>query len=338
MAPAPRPSETKATKNVWSDLPRRLTTIGIGVPIFWWLLQQSWSALTLFMGIHALAAWEYSQLVVRHSLSRQHQSTKESSSISKLVSWWFFPCLSLVTASVHDDALFHVILVVTSALLFLWTETFLSVEQQPSQDINNRDEVTPHYQSSTSLYFYYYLQGLVHVTLPFHAWYELCRQEKPYCHYHTVSLLLIVWNCDNGALICGRLFGKRMQQQHQPQQPLWLQRISPSKSMVGLWGGWWGGLLTTLWLPSFWAMIHSTSLRQEHDFYWDHATFRRRLLVGTVLACLAVLGDLWESRLKRNFHTKDSGVLLPGHGGVLDRFDSSFLAVLFYRYLTTTNK
>jgi CDP-diglyceride synthetase len=316
-------------KHVWSDLPRRLITIGIGVPIFWWVLQYSWSALTLFMGVHALAAYEYSQLF-RHE---QYHNTEERI-LQPIFSWWVFPLLSLTMATVRDDSMFHLVLVAFSAFLFLRAETSIhGIHNRKSSDHqkeSKRDEDNSHQRlaTTTSALYFHYLQGFVHITIPFHAWYELCRQDELHCHYHTVSLLLIVWNCDNGALICGRILGGR--QRHK--QPLWLTSISPAKSIEGLCGGCVGGILTTIGLPSFWAIIHPNFYRQEHNFYWNNSTLVKRLFVGSFLSLLAVLGDLWESRLKRSFQTKDSGSLLPGHGGVLDRFDSSFLAVLAYRY------
>ena len=59
----------------------------------------------------------------------------------------------------------------------------------------------------------------------------------------------------------------------------------------------------------------------------------RRAVMGLMISLCAIGGDLVESAVKRNAGVKDSGKLLPGHGGVLDRFDSSFLAVVVYYHL-----
>ena len=60
--------------------------------------------------------------------------------------------------------------------------------------------------------------------------------------------------------------------------------------------------------------------------FWD------RFRLGCALSVMAILGDLWESILKRTFEVKDTGAILPGHGGVLDRFDSSLMAVILYAH------
>ena len=56
-----------------------------------------------------------------------------------------------------------------------------------------------------------------------------------------------------------------------------------------------------------------------------------RIVLGAIMAILAIMGDLVESSIKRKSQRKDSGNVLPGHGGILDRFDSSLLAILFYK-------
>lgn len=63
-----------------------------------------------------------------------------------------------------------------------------------------------------------------------------------------------------------------------------------------------------------------------------HNVSLRRMIVGVVISSCAIIGDLVESSVKRNAGKKDSGKLLPGHGGILDRFDSTFLAVVLYCY------
>lgn len=120
--------------------------------------------------------------------------------------------------------------------------------------------------------------------------------------------LMIIWAVDTGAYFSGRRFGRRKL----------ASSVSPGKTWEGVWGGvflaWWVSLLGLLWL--------SPSLQ------WSMLMFAA---VSALIAFLSVLGDLFESVLKRQVNLKDSGRILPGHGGVLDRIDSLLVAVpLFY--------
>ncbi len=121
-------------------------------------------------------------------------------------------------------------------------------------------------------------------------------------------LTLVVWLGDTGAYYVGRRFGKR---KLSPQ-------ISPKKTVEGLLGGIAASVITAV-------VIHFTFFPQ---FQLVHA-----VAVGIVLSITGVIGDLAESMWKRSAGVKDSGTLLPGHGGFLDRFDSIFFtAPILYIY------
>ncbi|QIH75753.1 phosphatidate cytidylyltransferase [Macrococcoides canis] len=114
--------------------------------------------------------------------------------------------------------------------------------------------------------------------------------------------LLIVWVTDTGAYIFGRLFGKNK---------LWPE-ISPNKTIEGFVGG----------------ILSSTIIAIIFSINYDMPLSMLPLILVTWLfSMFGQLGDLVESALKRHFDVKDSGNLLPGHGGILDRFDS-FIFVL----------
>lgn len=116
-------------------------------------------------------------------------------------------------------------------------------------------------------------------------------------------VLLLVWLADIGAYFAGRRFGRRKL----------APRVSPGKS----WEGVYGGLAATLLLALGFAVWPGMGLVEG---VW--------LIVATlVVTLMSVLGDLLESMLKRLRGIKDSGNLLPGHGGVLDRIDSLTAAV-----------
>jgi phosphatidate cytidylyltransferase len=123
-------------------------------------------------------------------------------------------------------------------------------------------------------------------------------------------LLLVVWLGDSGAYYFGKSFGKHKLS----------PRISPKKTVEGLIGGIVTSIVTAI-------IIHFTFFR---SFPLQHA-----ILAGVLLSFAGVVGDLAESMWKRSADVKDSGTLLPGHGGFLDRFDSIlFTAPILYCYWT----
>ena len=111
------------------------------------------------------------------------------------------------------------------------------------------------------------------------------------------GLFLIVWMTDTGALVFGKLIGGRK---------LW-PAVSPGKT----WAGTIGGSLTAMVMFGLYIA-----------FFGFHVLPAMLFALG--LSAVAHLGDLLESWVKRRFGTKDSGGLIPGHGGVLDRMDSMF--------------
>lgn len=115
-------------------------------------------------------------------------------------------------------------------------------------------------------------------------------------------VMILVWGADSGAYMFGKLFGKH--------------KLAPKVSPGKTWQGFIGGLLTAAvisWIYGLWA---------------DLAVAPMTLLVCSIVAALAsVLGDLTESMFKREAGIKDSGHLIPGHGGILDRIDSLTAAV-----------
>jgi phosphatidate cytidylyltransferase len=123
-------------------------------------------------------------------------------------------------------------------------------------------------------------------------------------------LLLVVWLGDSGAYYVGKTFGKHKLS----------PRISPKKTIEGLLGGIAASMIAAV-------VIHFTFFQ---NFPLHHA-----IIAGAILSISGVVGDLAESMWKRSADVKDSGTLLPGHGGFLDRFDSIlFTAPILYCYWT----
>lgn len=117
----------------------------------------------------------------------------------------------------------------------------------------------------------------------------------------TLTVLFTVWAFDTFAFFAGRFWGRTKL------APL----ISPKKT----WEGATGGLI--------FALIAAVLFTRPIDVPWYHA-----LIIGVLVSIAATVGDLAESLLKRDVGVKDSGTLMRGHGGVLDRIDSLLFAVL----------
>ncbi|HEX2349045.1 MAG TPA: phosphatidate cytidylyltransferase [Ktedonobacterales bacterium] len=117
----------------------------------------------------------------------------------------------------------------------------------------------------------------------------------------TLAIFAMVWGNDTGAYLTGHFFGKTKL----------APRISPAKT----WEGFAGGLAVSI----IGAFVFSLAL---------HLPWYASLTMGAFTAIAATLGDLAESMLKRGAGVKDSGQLIPGHGGVLDRMDSLLFAVM----------
>ncbi|CAJ1945154.1 unnamed protein product [Cylindrotheca closterium] len=171
----------------------------------------------------------------------------------------------------------------------------------------------------------HWILGLVLITIPFRTWYSISQDFAS-----TISILLVVWNCDSGALLVGRLASKI----GMPRIPVprWIHKISPAKSMEGFIGGLAGGTWTAVsWIPRLvsWFEIDTN---ESFDVLWS-TSLSQRFALGLAMSLMAIFGDLVESSIKRQSQRKDSGSILPGHGGILDRFDSSLFAVLLYSFL-----
>ena len=119
----------------------------------------------------------------------------------------------------------------------------------------------------------------------------------------TFALTLSVWACDSSAFIFGTLFGKK--------------KIMPSVSPKKSWVGSISGAITSLLIL---YVFHNQGL------LGDYFSLKDAMVIGLISGVFGQFGDFTESLLKRDVGVKDSGTLLAGHGGVLDRFDSLIFA------------
>ena len=152
------------------------------------------------------------------------------------------------------------------------------------------------------------LMGQLYIAVPLALTIRLTLVVDPFSsmtQYNGLLLLAIfifIWVNDTGAYLVGSRWGKRRL----------APNISPKKSVEGSIGG----LLLVL--------LSAVILRL---LLFPELSWLRILLVATVVAVFGTIGDLFESSLKRQAGVKDSGKLIPGHGGILDRIDSLLLAV-----------
>ena len=145
------------------------------------------------------------------------------------------------------------------------------------------------------------LIGVFYVSVPMALLSLLAQGGVGYDYRRIFALLFLIWASDIGAYAVGKTFGKH--------------KMAPSISPGKTWEGWAGGFVTTLVVG--WTI----------GFMLPDVPLAHRLVAAGVVAVFAPLGDLAESMLKRSVGVKDSGQIMPGHGGLLDRFDA-FLLVL----------
>lgn len=129
--------------------------------------------------------------------------------------------------------------------------------------------------------------------------------NNPSYHHVLFVLFILVSSHDTGSYCIGSLFGKH--------------KIAPSVSPGKTWEGFFGGILFAS--AGLWLVLREINMMKSPLMIITFSTF---------VCLLALCGDLFESWLKRRAGIKDSGTLLPGHGGFLDRFDGILFAVFFF--------
>lgn len=145
--------------------------------------------------------------------------------------------------------------------------------------------------------------GISYVALPFALINIIIFYHGAYGYQIMLGLLVIIWASDTGAYFAGSLFGRTKL----------FERISPKKS----WEGSIGGAIVAVGLAIFIS-----------NYYTD-LNLIEWISVALIVVVTGTYGDLVESLFKRSMAIKDSGNVIPGHGGFLDRFDSLILSVPF---------
>ncbi len=156
-----------------------------------------------------------------------------------------------------------------------------------------------HKKPTDTLSKYVYLIG--YVILPFILITKLPLGKIGYNPKIIISIFILIWTNDTFAYIVGKSFGRRKL----------FERISPKKTMEGFVGG----ILFTM-LAGYLIAEHYV---MQSAFLW--------IAIAVIASIFGTLGDLIESKFKRIAGVKDSGAIMPGHGGILDRLDSVIFAV-----------
>ncbi len=147
------------------------------------------------------------------------------------------------------------------------------------------------------------LLGVIYVAVPF-SLLHVATFINGYYQYTTIlGFLLILWASDTGAYFAGVKFGKRKL----------FERVSPKKSWEGSAGG----------------AVLAAAMAFVLSYYFKDISLNRWLAFAGIIVVGGTYGDLIESMLKRSIDIKDSGSIIPGHGGFLDRFDGLLLAAPF---------
>lgn len=153
--------------------------------------------------------------------------------------------------------------------------------------------------------FAFLYTGILYIAVPLAlSSFLVFRHGEPFDGILMLCFFIIIWAMDVGAYVAGTFlghYGKKL-----------YPEISPRKSWIGFWGGMIMGMLAAVilgWVGWF-------------NFHWLHCA-----LLGMAMSIAGTYGDLFESQWKRHFGVKDSGSLIPGHGGMMDRFDSALFAI-----------
>ncbi len=137
--------------------------------------------------------------------------------------------------------------------------------------------------------------------MPFWLLDSVAFEGNDYSYWKILGIFILIWTNDSMAYFTGKFLGKKKL----------FERISPNKTWIGFFGG------------LIFSVIASYILSMYKSFYpvWMW------LSIGVLVPVVGTYGDLIQSMWKRHFNLKDSGNMLPGHGGFYDRFDSFILIV-----------
>lgn len=147
--------------------------------------------------------------------------------------------------------------------------------------------------------------GIIYIAIPFIMLNKIIAYQN---FNYIIFIFILIWTCDSMAFFGGKFLGKHK-----------LSEISPKKT--------WEGSVTGFLFTIIASLI-------VYYFYSNQIALKDAFAIGVIIGIFSQIGDLFESLIKRKLNLKDSSHIIPGHGGVLDRFDSLiFVTPLVFLYL-----
>lgn len=260
------------------------------------------SMILLFALVTGMTIWEFTGLV------NNRENVKTNRFISTVAGVYFFLAVAGFCSGITPSAVF---------IPYLITIVYLFVSELYTK---NEDAIND---------WAYTMLSQMYIALPFSCLNILAFRGAAdgtvnFNMLLPLSIYVFLWINDTGAYITGSLLGKHKL----------FPRISPGKS----WEGSIGGGLFVVFLSMFVAHIDKAGILTNLGCSHTGLNLPQWIGLGIVVVFFGTWGDLVESLFKRTLGVKDSGTILPGHGGLLDRFDSSLMAIpasVVYIYTVT---
>ncbi|MBR3496583.1 MAG: phosphatidate cytidylyltransferase [Prevotella sp.] len=244
----------------------------------------------LFALVTGLTIWEFTGLVNEHV-----PAVTVNRFITTVAGVYFFIAMAGYCSGITQSASVFIPYLLTLVYLFV-SELYLK-QENPIND------------------WAYTMLSQMYIALPFScinvlAFNNTGELTASFNTWLPLSVFIFLWVSDTGAYCCGSLLGKHKL----------FPRISPGKSWEGSIGG---GLFVLVAAAIIWYFVGNN---EDSTIFTLHSSLPFWLGLGLVVCIFGTWGDLVESLFKRTIGIKDSGNILPGHGGMLDRFDSSLMA------------
>lgn len=271
---------------------RVLTSLGIGVVVIPIMILSRYIVYPIFLGvISAIAVWE---LLRVFGFEKRFEIAIPSYLIAGLLPAFAHDSIT------HGDQIGYLLLVgivVFSFLLYLAMVCVIGKEIVIKRNEEKGDEGKQKILGFTDVASVF--MSVTYVTVSFTSM-SLTRYMKNGV-YIFVLVFVAAWMCDIFAYFTGRIFGKHKLAPH----------LSPKKTIEGSIGG--------ILFSVLGCVLYGIVVEQATDLNASYVTLA---LIGLVLSVISQIGDLWASLIKREYGVKDYSQMMPGHGGIMDRFDS----------------